>query len=578
MTRSGEVRRIITGMRHGGHAIADSAPAAAALSDLGWTRQSEVVQDPALANADPKEYHVGTTDFDYLFKDLVDKPEQHLPAGSDTEITDTVKALNALGIAMIDQEPPPDDRSSPIPPIYTYWGQFLDHDLTAATDNDKVISIRDEPLPPLAPGQVRELLKNLRNPALNLDSVYGDGPFAPPEPEGSTRIVVPYQVGDRAKLELGEVTVVAAGVLIPPESDLARDLPRKDKVPQVGDGRNDENLIVAQLHVAFLRFHNAAVDWVRANEPQRTGVGDVFTRARDLTRWTYQWLCVHDFLRTVTNPETVDSILSNDGDDLLGLTGRPKPYVPLEFAVAAYRFGHSMVRGAYDWNRNFGRPGNGPLPTAAFRLLFLFTGRGGLAGQPTLSSNWVAEWDRFVDKNSLFPDRFARRIDTHVALPLSDMVNETAGQDPAETPPVQELLRNLARRNLLRGYRLGLPTGQAAAASLGLAALTAEEVVGRIDPDDGPTELQKVLQTNDFETRTPLWFYVLREAEVKAQGNTLGPVGSRIVAETIIGQIRYDQRSYLNQTSWSPINGVRRPDGGTVDSIADFLRFAGVLS
>jgi len=81
----------------------------------------------------------------------------------------------------------------------------------------------------------------------------------------------------------------------------------------------------------------------------------------------------------------------------------------------------------------------------------------------------------------------------------------------------------------------------------------------------------------NFATRTPLWFYVLRESEVKAQGNSLGPVGSRIVAETIIGQIRHDPTSYLHQTSWSPSEGVRLPDGSAVDDIPSFLRFAGVL-
>ncbi|GAA2475364.1 peroxidase family protein [Winogradskya humida] len=576
MKRSGEVSRIITGLRHGGHAIADNAPDVDELKEAGWTPLSEVVQDSQARGADAKDHYIGTTDFDYLFKDLVGKPDKHLPAGSDAEVAATVAGLNQLGDAMIDQEPPADDRSSPIPPIYTYYGQFVDHDLTAATDNDSKISIRDTHLPPLDPALVKDLLKNARNPALNLDSVYGDGPFVAPG-DDPDRIEVPYQVEDRAKLSLGQLTTVNAGVLIPPVDDMARDLPRRaDKVPLVGDARNDENLIVAQLHVAFLRFHNATVDWVRANEPQRTGLSDVFLRARDLTRWTYQWLTIHDFLRTVTGPETVDFVLGNDGDDLLGLTGAAKPYMPLEFSVAAYRFGHSMVRGVYDWNRNFGRPGNNLLPNAPFRFMFIFTGTGDLGGNDTLPTNWAAEWNRFVDKDSLFADRFARRIDTHLALPLSDMVNQTAGQN--DGPDVLTLLKQLARRNLLRGYRLALPTGQAVAEELGITPLTPDEVVGRIaDPDKGPTALQKVIKDNGFDARTPLWFYVLRESEVKAQGNTLGAVGSRIVAETIIGQVRFDRTSYLNQTSWSPVDGVRFPDGSPVNSIADFLRFAGVL-
>ena len=164
---------------------------------------------------------------------------------------------------------------------------------------------------------------------------------------------------------------------------------RVNKVPQIGDGRNDENLIIAQLHLAFLRFHNAAVDWVRTRRPERIGVAQVFLRARDLTRWTYQWLCVHDFLETVTQPGTVDAVLINESD-LLDLASRDVPYMPLEFSVAAHRFGHSMVRGTYDWNRNFGRPGNNTAGVATFAQMFQFTGYGGFAGNaPTLPGNWA---------------------------------------------------------------------------------------------------------------------------------------------------------------------------------------------
>ncbi|HET6533754.1 MAG TPA: heme peroxidase family protein [Actinoplanes sp.] len=571
MKRKGEVRRVITRLVHGGHAIVDSAPNLDEATAAGAIRLSEVVQEPALADADVKEELeiVGVTDFDYLFRDTVTDPANRLPAANEAEVASTVAALNALGEAMIDQEPPADDRSCPIPPVYTYWGQFIDHDLTAATDNDDKISIRDEALPPLDPSEVVGLLKNARNPALNLDSVYGDGPFAPEPPEGAVR--VPYQAQDKAKLEVGSIIPVPIGVRIPPADDLARDLPRIDRVPQIGDARNDENLVVAQLHLAFLRFHNAAVDWVRRHEPERTGVGQVFLRARDLTRWTYQWLCIHDYLTTVTLPETVDLVLGNDDDDLLGLADRKVPYMPLEFSVAAFRFGHSMVRGSYDWNRNFGRPGNNTQPLASFAQLFQFTGRGGFAGgADRLPGNWPIEWNRFVDRDSLFADRFARRIDTHLALPLSQMINQVDDETLPER--IQTLLKNLARRNLLRGFRLALPTGQAVAAELGIPALTPQQLTRNVNP-----AIVQALEAGNFLERTPLWFYVLRESERNAQGDTLGAVGSRIVAETIIGQIRHDPTSYLNQSSWSPSAGVRLPDGSPIRTIADFLRFAGVM-
>src|SRR5690606_36793861 len=148
------------------------------------------------------------------------------------------------------------------------------------------------------------------------------------------------------------------------------------------------------------------------NEPDRVSDGEVFLRARDLLRWTFQWVVVHDFLRTVTADLVVDQVLTAD-QDRLQLPTRGL-YMPLEFSVPACRFGHSMVRGDYDWNRNFGRPGN-VIANAPFALLFRFTGKArppfGDENLESLPFNWIAEWDRMVDPNSPLADRFARRID-----------------------------------------------------------------------------------------------------------------------------------------------------------------------
>lgn len=579
MKRTGELRRVLVGLAHGGHAIVDGAPGESAAVAAGAVPLSVVTQEPDVADPESTAQAVaavGTTDFKFLFPALADDPASRLPADSDPTIANTVAALNDLGNAMVEPNPATSTQNSPIPPVYTYWGQFVDHDLTAATDNDDRISIRDEVLPPLTAAEVTALLTNARNPALNLDSVYGDGPFAPPP--GPGEIAVPYLPQDRAKLQVGELTPTNVGVRIPPVEDMARDLPRIDTTAQIGDGRNDENLVVAQLHVAFLRFHNAAVDWVRVNEPERTGVGDVFGRARNLTRWTYQWLCIHDYLATVTAAGTVDQVLTSDDDDLLDLTNRGT-YMPLEFSVAAFRFGHSMIRSAYDWNRNFGLPGNNTAPRATLEQLFQFTGNarppfspapGIVPGTPTLPSNWPIEWNRFVDSDSQIANRFARRIDTQLAPPLTEMINQV----PVSVldPRLIALLKHLARRNLLRGFRLGLPTGQAVAGQLGVTPLDKTEL--EQDTDQATTD---ALTKGGFFDRTPLWFYILKESEVRANGNTLGEVGSRIVAETIIGQIRHDPNSYLRQSSWSPSAGVRLPNGSSVRSIPDFLRFAGVL-
>jgi hypothetical protein len=252
------------------------------------------------------------------------------------------------------------------------------------------------------------------------------------------------------------------------------------------------------------------------------------------------------------------------------------------------------VRGAYDHNRNFGKedlsgiPNHPPLAT--FDELFLFTGNGLLRdptdptkstrnpmrGAPTLPFNWIIEWDRFTDKGSSDPAHFARKIDTLLAPPLSQMVNEGTGpalQDDAHKP-IREMLRFLAQRNLLRGYLLSIPTGQSAAKAMGVAPLTESEL--RHNNSD---DLNGALAQRGFLQRTPLWYYVLKEAEVRANGNSLGELGSRIVCETIIGLLWNDRSSYLNQRGgWDPTEGVKFDNGELIVTIRDFLKFAGVAA
>lgn len=347
----------------------------------------------------------------------------------------------------------------------------------------------------------------------------------------------------------------------------------------IGDTRNDENLIVSQLHLAFLRFHNNVADWVKVHEERTVEDAQLFERARDLVRWHYQWLTIHDFLKTITLDGIVDKILF--GGPKLYAKREGQLYMPLEHSVAAFRFGHSMVRGVYDFNRNFGRDFEHPelkgriLPNSPFSLLFQFTGNGSpnpfLEQAEVLPSSWIIEWDRFVDRGSAFPDHFARRIDTLLAPPLLHMVNE--GNDPKLPEHIRQLLKQLARRNLLRGYLLSIPTGQAVAEKIGARPLTADE----LRPSNRPA-LAEALEQGGFLERTPLWYYVLREAEVRANGNSLGEVGSRIICDTIIGLVVNDPRSYLNQPDgWDPSKGVRLRNGDPIVTIADMLRFAGVL-
>jgi hypothetical protein len=157
------------------------------------------------------------------------------------------------------------------------------------------------------------------------------------------------------------------------------------------------------------------------------------------------------------------------------------------------------------------------------------------------------------------------------------------GNAPAldPTPEIRAILKRLARRNLLRGYHLSIPTGQSVAAAMGIAPLSENEL--RLG-NSGP--LNQVLEDNGFLQQTPLWYYVLKEAEVRANGNSLGELGSRIVCETIIGQLLNDPESYLSQhDAWDPNKGVKLPNpggdpdqGDVIVTIRDFFRFAGLIA
>lgn len=569
-----------------------------AMRALYGTNHGEHVEDEEVA----VELTASATDrFSYMFRDLATDSKAKLisePA--------TVEHLLALGTAMGETPLDSPEANSRIPPIMTYWGQFVDHDVTANTDrNSEMFDIEAESLSPVAVADVEANLRNLRRPSLDLDSLYGDGP------EGGALSRVMY---NGVKFRIGTIAEIPVpGERIPPIDDLERDLPRygdliasgvltedavpdgekprkgkpfegrawadlvKDpafqRVPLIGDPRNDENLIVAQVHTAMLRFHNAVVDWLVTNEEDLNGA-NLFERAKQLTQWHYQWLTIENFLRQVTFPNTVDAVLeslSADGQLRFFNPSQHELFMPLEHSAAAYRFAHSMIRGAYDFNRNFGR-GNHVLPNAGFELLFAFTGKGGFPspdgtpGPNKLPFNWVIEFDRFTT-NSPFSDRFARKIDTRISMPLTNMQNELIGM-----PSRPEIARHLARRNLLRGYLLSLPTGQAIAEAMGERVLTRDDLL------HGTTlEVATALEDGGFLEKTPLWFYILKEAEIRGFGESLGPVGSRIITETFIGLIKADPNSYLNQ-GWSPGKGVRRDNGRFIVTIADLLAFAGLPS
>ena len=498
----------------------------------------------AFAVSEPVDGH----DFDFLFPTLQADDANLLP-----ESTATNAALKLLGRSMEDTGDDPVDDAQ-LPAAYTYFGQFVDHDITFEVQpadlppsaSGSLATLVAPDMAPLPLAQIRNALRNFRTATLDLDSVYG--------------LPAPHNADDGAKLLLGDVTLLGGGgrpVGRPPGKGDDNDLPREprssnnlhDRAALIGDPRNDENLIVAQLHVAFLKAHNALVDQ-----------GLRFEEARRVLRQHYQHIVIHDFLRRVVDPTILDDILVNGNRVFNGLN--EPSFMPLEFAVACYRFGHTLVRNSYDFNLNFNRDGQGP--EATLDLLFTFTALSGqIADLDTLPENWIIEWENFIDGATPAKSK-ARRFDTKLASPgLFELRNLEGEQESPEDA------QRLAVRNLLRGYRLRLPTGQAVARFLGLEALTPDE----IETATGSTNQFQILEDAGFLERTPLWYYMLVEAS-HGGGEHLGPVGSTIVAEVLIGLVRRSPDSILRTPGWTPSLPSAEP--GKFE-LADLLRFAGVL-
>jgi nucleoid-associated protein YgaU len=546
VNHQGEI--IMARIAHGMPITTDAA--AVAGFDDGPVTGLEAVDALELAAVPPPDFK----DFDYLFPTLQGNPDALLPDG------DTPKRLKALAATMTDNEDEAGDSN--IPAAYTYFGQFVDHDITLeevsgppSTDPGKLLS---DDLTPLSLNVVQTSIRNTRTATFDLDSVYGGEAAQPPVPRDS---------GDANKLLVGHVSPTSGdpGFQRPPGKGPDNDVPpqgrnpgdsKNDRAARIGDPRNDENTIIAQLQVAFLKAHN---ELVKAGHP--------FEQARRILRQHYQHIVIDDFLRRIADTSIVDDILAN-GNRFYNALAEPF-FLPLEFSVAAYRFGHTMVRASYDFNINFDAAGNAPGGAASLELLFTFTALSGDAfGSETLPENWIIEWENIIGDDIGHGGR-ARKFDTRLSAKIGNAAPQALFSLRSETgAPLPDLAKVLAARNLLRGYMLRMPTGQAVASLLGINALTAAQLKAAAGPDQAAA-----LEAGGFLERTPLWFYVLAESAHHG-GKKLGPVGSTIVAGVLIGLVRRSDDSILRAPGWTPSLPTETPGHF---GLADLLRFAKVL-
>ncbi|GAA1940754.1 peroxidase family protein [Nocardioides hwasunensis] len=428
-----------------------------------------------------------------------------------------------------------------IPSGYTYLGQFVDHDLTFDATS---VAFGDAVSP-------ADLLQG-RSPTLDLDSLYGAGPL--------DSVSSGFYESDRTRLKVGRTTKVGgdkarAGFDVPRVGGDAAGRARAN----IPDRRNDENLVVAQTHAAMIRFHNRVVAGLGAGTP----AGERFEKARRRVVLHYQWMLRHDYLPRICDGAVVKDVFDNGrkvvepGADPLSM-----PTMPVEFSVGAFRLGHSMVREAYDWNARF------PSGSGTLDLLFFFSGTsGGLGGDPTLPSNWIADWRRLyrfaqVGRPDLKPPagefNLARRIDTRLVDPLGLL---PAGSFAGSASDEGTIRANLAFRNLVRARMLQLASGQQMAALLranGVPVATLTKAQLR-DGAGGRSSAQldtlTAAQRDAFLADTPLWFYVLREAELN--DGTLSGVGARLVAETFHRAMEGSTHSIVRSTGFRPSLGAK---------------------
>ncbi len=395
-------------------------------------------------------------------------------------------------------------QSKPEVPIgagYTYFGQFIDHDLThdKTSSNDAWKFVPEE-------------IKNYQTPRLDLSHLYGDE---------QSRV----KLFDGNRFKVGEKV---DSIIFPMDDARSFDVGFEGGSLLVGDRRSLENVILRQMTAVFSRLHNLAVNQ-----------GKSFEQARQQTVWQFQRLIVEDYLPHVLDPAIYEAVFVNNHT----MIKWNHFSVPFEFAVAGFRFGHSMVRDSYFLSDKFpDRP-----------LLDLLS-KG--IEQAALTSDWEIDWGKFFQNasESGTPPITANPIDTKIVSGLFKVPVFTFHLfNPG---PSQEFIHNdkiiLPLASLVRGAGLAIASGQYVASRFGEPPLTEDELT--TDCNAVLTQEGDLLKTYDLTEETPLFYYILKESEVRNNGNRLGPIGSRIVAETIYAALKSDPTSYINDP-----NGVNYP-------------------
>jgi len=485
----------------------------------------------------------------------------------------------ATGITKDDNDRFNENPSATLTSGFTFVGQFVDHDITF--DRTPVDQVESDPY----------ATKNFRSPRYDLDAVYGEGPTVDTQLYNSADRDK-FQIETRGYTSIGTIKTAQEYVYDVPRAAYDPNDPIRKAKAAIADPRNDQTLIILQLHVAMQMFHNKLVDYMRKIGVPRASV---FESARRLARWHYQWMVTHEFLPAIVGDATAKSVYEEVP------TGAPKinikfyrptnseqrPFIPVEFSVAAYRFGHSITRPRYTVRDIKDSTGKVAGTVSSVPLFEAGPTENNLNGGRLVPPRLKMQWSKFFNDPGVSPKtaRPVRQFDASLGDPLSSL--------PSSALPDTVIKENsLAVRNLHRGKLVGLPSGQQVAQLMGETPLTDDElsqnhrieiewpivdnnvIAKRRFTEDNPSVATAL---SNMGGEAPLWFYILKEAEVRGRGETLGPVGGRIVAEVLVGLLQRDLNSYLYlQPTWKPGPPVTPVRGRC--NMSDILKFAGVWS
>jgi len=441
-------------------------------------------------------------------------------------------------------DPPPKSAfdNTAIPAAYTYFSQLVDHDLTG--QNSNVLTGAPH--------------FNKRAAALDLDVIYGTETVESLVGDTLDAITPSELAPQRMYSDDGAFFVLEK------TADGHDDLPRFRNPdgtrgnPIVPDARNDENLIVSQLDLAFLKFHNAVARELRSRQPSLHGKA-LFSKAHRTVVAHYQWIVMNDFL-----PRVIAGHDRNAGrayverirrsDDRRYTKADVERGMPAEFSVAAYRLGHSMVRFNYRLNDLLGPDGK-PIPE---RQVFNDADSADdLHGRREYPASAIIAWKHFLDfahdaphagDKAVVP-QFAMLLDTGISAGLAQLPNYSF-MNAGDPPPVP-IDHVLAYRNLKRGKTFELPTGLDVAAFYDIVPrqfTILSKTTQAVDGDDFAYGSPEFALTQKFGSHTPLWYYILKEAQDRngPSGKHLGKLGRRILTECFVAFLEASPQSIFD--------------------------------